>query len=1049
MSIENDNILIGYSASTRRYLLQIAIGSTIFCLFLLIWLEKPSAVPLLFVAACLTGELWWTTRQTLRLIPEGLLYCGKEIPWSTITRYTKWGPFGIPLTPFKVQGVTLYLKDGTSWCISSKAIAFDRLLRQLEQLTYPPAPEPLWHHYPPLVMRAIRYILSVIISILFLLILAADFLLILGGVILVYFIVRSYIQSHRKGAQTLSQDAWIAGSVSLILLCVLYFIFESPYLLLTIALIPMGIILWFPWQPASVALIGDTLFVGKKRAYPLRHLRTNMTISKFFLFKFWQLIFSNGEVLIMPTLENFEAFKTKLESQLQEVQRRYVGKKMSDDEAEIRTPAEEARRIHFFEADKIPLGMPVTSQFLIPLLVILHLSLIFSLIWLVYLTPVGRLGWCGIFLQSITPFFAVVYSGYILFTLIPRLSYLYSHADIDDNGIQTSTNRITWEQIHSIVLYQSASNQKRLALLDNDGKQLFQIRDEIADWEIATSKIRQKVQEIHKNSPVMSGASELLQKRSKAWQNTQRWLLLFVLVLLLPFTINNIAQHQQELCSEINLPAPLDQGYLAVHYFQHDKHNNPFVMSWLIGKRLLMIPYEDYQGETWYTFAAPIVEPNQLKYDNIRIRYLPDSPGYALPYGDVIDARLGVLNWLEQRGFTPENWGSAKSVLLNSRYVFWSLAILLLLWALIRQDLLAGLLMQRMPAPLGPELYLSGTIILQNTLRLVVHLLIMLFLGLLAFSLYWPDDNVFCLRIPITGLATACLILLPVLLCAYLSFYITIAIPQWIRGFKTWQINPDGIEDSHTQLKWEDIRSISVFEMPTIFRRWFKLPPRRIALIQGETNYIVLEGDLIHFDGIVAHIRKQTHIETNNLSKAKYFNRRRYARLQFLRVLTAIAMFWCLSWSFHWFVQYQNEVQIKGIPQQAIVNYSLLNTCALISYQDKDQQTWYNLVWMHESATQFDIYYHPDHPVLWDSNDKRISTLSHMTQSITSKFSDFFDKNQENIAQILDYLWYGVYLLLAIPLLWALMGATLGIPPREPKPIATPTPPAVTPPKIN
>lgn len=1036
--MENQSLLIGYSASTRRYFLQIAIGSAVFCLFLLIWMGKPSVVPLLLAIASLTSELWWTTRHPMYLMPNGLLHDTKEIPFSAITRFTKWGPFGIPWTPFKIQGVTLYLNDGTSWCISSKAPAFDPLLRCLDALTYPPPPEPLWYHYPPLVMRAIRYIISFALSLLFLLIVAMDFLLILGGVVLAYFIARSYIQSRRQGAQTLSQDAWIAGSVSLILLCVLYFIFDSPYLLLTIALIPMGIVLWFPWQPSSIALIADAVFVGKKRAYPFRHLRTTITISKFFLFKFCQLSFANGDVLIMPTLENFESFKSKLDAQWGEVQHRYVGKKMSDEEAEIRTPSEEARRIRFFESDQIPLGMPVVSQFLIPLLALLHIVLLVTLIWMVYFTSVGRWSWLGIFLQSITPFFAVIYGGYIIFNFLPRLRYLYSHAHIEEEGIQTSFQRISWDKIHSLVSYQDATEHQRLVMLDSDGRQLFQIRDDIADWEIALDKIKRKVQEVRKSDPIMSGASSLLQNRSKAWRNSQRWLLLLILVLLLPWTIQNISDHHYALTQEIGQPAPLSQGYLAVHYFQYDQDHDPFILSWLFGNRLLVIPYQDYLGQTWYALVVPCIEPNQLQYNNIRIRYLPDNPGYVIPYGDVTDIRLALLAWLESYGFQPENWQVAKTILMDSCYVFWIMAIFLVLLALIRQDLLAGLLMQRMPAPLGPELYLSGTLVLNNTLRLVIHLLVFLLLGWLLGSLYWPDNDVFWLRIPVPGLSLALTLVLPVFLCAYLAFYITVAIPEWWRSLKTWELTPDGITDYHCELKWNEIRSISVFEMPTASRRWLKSPPRRIALIQGENKRIILEGTLIHFDGIVAHIRQQSHVETNSLSKAKYFYRRSYGRRQLIRVLTAMAMFWCLSWSFNFAIQKQNEVTEQGISTHAQVVYTVLDTASIVSYQDQHKQSWYSLVWQHEPTESFAIQYHQEFSAFWQSLDEqKISTAQDMFQNSLGQLADLFDENQKLVDLILVSLWYGVYLLLSLPFLWALIGATLGIPPYEPKPASS------------
>ncbi len=61
----------------------------------------------------------------------------------------------------------------------------------------------------------------------------------------------------------------------------------------------------------------------------------------------WRLKFANGDVTILPILEDFEIFKKTIESRWEEVQKRYQTQPMSPDEANVLPPQEEAALIQF------------------------------------------------------------------------------------------------------------------------------------------------------------------------------------------------------------------------------------------------------------------------------------------------------------------------------------------------------------------------------------------------------------------------------------------------------------------------------------------------------------------------------------------------------------------------------------------------------------------------------------------------------------------------------------------------------------------------------
>ncbi len=1027
MATENQMMLVGYSESTRRYLLQISVACIAVSLVMLFF-GQISLIALLIVIASLTSELWLTSRKPWFFSTEGLLYGTTVVPWSSIQRYTKWGPFGIPWTPFKIQGITLYFPDGTL-CVSSRSPAFEMLLRKLETLSYPATPEPLWYQYPPQVLRAIRYAIAFAFAIMCLLIFLLSILIILIAVVVVYFIVRSLVQNKRSKSETLPQDAWIAGAGSLILFCVLYYIFQSPYLLFLMILIPIAFVLWFPWQPTPVALISECTFVGKKQAYPLRHLRTAKMVSRFFILKIWQLSFANGDVNVMPFLENFETFKEKLEKQWNDVQHYYRNKKMTEEEAKIRTPSEEARRIAFFEADQIPLMMPLAWQILFPLFLVIHSFVLALILWCVYATPLGRLGLFGVLIREIIPIVLLVYGSYLLFSLLPKIFSLYSRYIITEDGILLSHRRIEWTEIQTVAPYSDANGQRRIALLDTNGKNLITIYEAMSDWEMAFDKIRKKVQAVCKYDPVIKGATELLQNRSHAAYHSRRWAMMILMILILPFLLNNIVQSNLELFQDAsqNNP-PFQYGYLAV------TEPATYIMPGIFGKKLAMIPYQTYTGQTWYGIGiARTLQSDDLHYDFSWVRYLPQSPGYCLLYGDVQDLRIAFCEWLEAYGVSIENIIWIEDILKNSWYVFWILAIFFVIIGLLRQNLFAGLLMQRIPAPLGPSVYLSGTVILNHTLKLVLHALVILVFGLYIYACYFSQNMPVFLRIPFPGIWIVFFILLPMIVFLHLVHYIFVLIPQWLRSFKTWELSSDGISDHRTTLTWSEIQSINVFYMPQPIFLKIATSPRKIALIQGEKGTICLDGELVYFESIVAHLRQKSNCDKNSYNKVKYFYRKKYAQPRLLRILACIGLLFILTFSFNWIRAQQEKVLGIASISEAKINYTLFDTFAIFSYEDEQNHTWTTFGFKEQESEKYIIRYNQKNPIFWESeNDKLISMRSWSRYQLLS-FISVVHENFELSNKIKDYIWYICLGFLILPLLWNLLGVLFGIPPLEPK----------------
>jgi hypothetical protein len=380
-------VLAGYSPAKRVYFLQGFIACILVSVIALLWFKYLDPIPLLFVTASCLGELWWRNKNQLQLVGDGLKYGTAPIPWEQITRYTTWGPIGIPWTPLKFHGITVYLKNGLQFSVYSTAKGFAVLLPKLEGKQFPPLPEAIWYTYPARPIRTLRYVIAFTFALVYMVALAvAKFLLIVALVAAGYFLYRAVVKLYRiyrqKGTLT-PERIWFTVMGCIVgggILCLLIFwlgkkipVLSSIILFIVsvvswivgfvtsllgwlpflVGFIPVVLFLWYPWHPASLAILHEAVFAGKNtgkktgknNAYPLRHLRSERMMSKFFVFKIWELVFANGGVTIFPLLEDFESFKKKLLSQWDEVQKRYYGKPFTEEEAKIRKPAEEAKYI--------------------------------------------------------------------------------------------------------------------------------------------------------------------------------------------------------------------------------------------------------------------------------------------------------------------------------------------------------------------------------------------------------------------------------------------------------------------------------------------------------------------------------------------------------------------------------------------------------------------------------------------------------------------------------------------------------------------------------
>lgn len=369
-------LLVGYHIGKRHYFLQGFVACVLVGVIALTWFKYQEPIPLMFVTACLLGELWWRSKYPLYLVEIGFKYGEEMIPWEQVARCTSWGPIGIPWTPLKFQGINIYLKDDRSFSVYSNAAGFSKLQERLQTRT-PQAStaEPVWYHYPYRPLRFMRYVIAVLFALIYMVVLAVlKLVLIIGLVVGGYFAYQWGSKMYHTHNKKLPEKVWLIaigtiGGLALLALA-LYLLSFVPvissilgffktvflwvfdllmylvsWLPLLVGFIPVLLVLWFPWKPAPVTLMKDCLFIGENKAYPLRHLRSERMTSKLLIFKIWELVFANGPVSLYPLLEDFEQFKKKLQGQWDEVQKRYFGKPLPEEDAKILPPNEEAQKV--------------------------------------------------------------------------------------------------------------------------------------------------------------------------------------------------------------------------------------------------------------------------------------------------------------------------------------------------------------------------------------------------------------------------------------------------------------------------------------------------------------------------------------------------------------------------------------------------------------------------------------------------------------------------------------------------------------------------------
>lgn len=995
---QNNNILlIGYSQTTRQRLFLISVISisvSIVCLFIF---QHISFIPFLATLASLTGEMWWKSRKSLILRDNALFYGDEKIEWSDITRYTKWDSFSIPFVPWKLDGVTVYYKN-TCFCVYSRAVGYDIFLRRLESLSFTTTSTVQWFQYSPRLMRIFRYALAFFLSVAFFLVLSLSLIIILALVIAVYFLVRSFVQSKRNTTKNIPQDAWIAGAGSLLLFCLLYYIFQSPYLIFVITIIPISIILWYPWQPKKIAIAEEALFVGKQAAYPLRHLRTSRIISRFFLFKVWSLSFANGDVRILPCLENFNFLKLKLERQWADIQLRYQKKAMNASEAEIRTPQEEARRLHIFEADKISFNYPLSWYFLYPFLFLLNILLLAMIIACVYYSSLGRISLLGLLLREITPAFLLVYVCYIVLSILPRVLRLCHYYSINEQGIFINNTHVSWDELKLFVPYTDAEQCKRIAIFNSQGKKLLELHQEMSDWQYIWDKIQEHIKKNQIAKEEDSGSVTLLTQRSLAWHKSTRLVIALIILAILPFRIQSIVNSKQILTDNAMQAVTLPHTTI------------PFL-------GLTIVPYQDYTGKTWYALACPRDKETQLYYQNIKIQYIPDHPIYAMPYGDVQDPFISLLNYIESKGFNTEHLNWIEQLIFNARYVFWGLSAILILFALLHRNFFAGLLLQKMPSPLGSKISMPAPLILEKTLQLLLHIALLSGLFILLFYLY-----IGYMIVPIPMFNLILCILLPIFLMPYLAYVFLSIIPELVRSFRHWKIDEDSISQGKTKLYWNQIKNIFVFSLP--YKK-----TRKVAWIQSYNNQsIFLDGNLIHFSLIIDHIKKQSKCTQEKPKNLGRIYRKAYSLPKLVRCIMCLLIIALLILFYNNTMNLKESSIFQGTIQHAHVEYTFFHKIAILSYNDQYNHKLYTLAWQHTNKRDIDILYNSSNPYFWESLDNSVSSIRTLLYNVSPKFFNFIEPHTKYIEQALLGIMAFLACIILLLLLKHLVGVLFGFP---------------------
>lgn len=343
MTEESLTIRVGYNPLTMKFFVN---GSLVIFAFIIVLylMSAYSLIPLLFVSGCMMTEIRWRMRKNIAIIlsgkDSGLQYGKSHISWESIKKYNSWGPIGIPLTPFRYKGISLSLDREKDIHLNSTYRGFDEILELLQKKKIPKySSEASWYNYPTVVTRSLCYITAFVFCILFSVFLSFSLLIIP----IAYFIYKRKKATDKKDG--LAEDTWITVLAGIAFLLMSFYLLQNSFLMTLICFVPTVAILWFPWKNNPLCIEKETLFVGKKQAYPLRHLRTVKTISKYLILRYQRLSFVNGDVDVYPYLQNFDLFKQNLDDKWSDVQKKYQGKAMSEEDALILSPEEEALRI--------------------------------------------------------------------------------------------------------------------------------------------------------------------------------------------------------------------------------------------------------------------------------------------------------------------------------------------------------------------------------------------------------------------------------------------------------------------------------------------------------------------------------------------------------------------------------------------------------------------------------------------------------------------------------------------------------------------------------
>ena len=340
MTEESLSIRIGYNPLTMRFFFNGTI--VIFSIIILLYLSQfYSLIPILFTIGCMMAEIRWYMRKPMALNlagqTSGISYGNENISWKDFHSYSMWGPIGIPFTPLRYRGIYLHRPNSKPISMNSTFKGFEEVVEMLEKKKVPVASQ-TWYQYPKVVLRFLRYLFAFVFCTAYSLFMS--FLLLI--IPIVYFIYRRKKVNDKK--ENIAEDTWVSVIVGGVLLIPAFILLSYPFVAFLFCFLPVVTILWFPWSPKPLSLHNDILFVGKKQAYPLRHLRTTKSISKFFFLRYQRLSFANGDIDVYPYLVNNDDFKNKLEENWNSVQLKYQGKSFSAEEAEILTPQDEAKR---------------------------------------------------------------------------------------------------------------------------------------------------------------------------------------------------------------------------------------------------------------------------------------------------------------------------------------------------------------------------------------------------------------------------------------------------------------------------------------------------------------------------------------------------------------------------------------------------------------------------------------------------------------------------------------------------------------------------------